>query len=56
MLVRFFEIQKQRLVKKDLDAGALAGPGGTGGDVNERAAWALLARVVFNLDEMVTKG
>ena len=54
MLVRFFEAQKQRFVHKELDAAAVAGPGE--GDVNERAAWTALARVVFNLDEMIVKG
>ena len=31
----------------------LTGPGS--GDVNERAAWTALARVLFNLDEAIMK-
>jgi hypothetical protein len=53
MLTRFFEAQKGRCERKELDAAALAGAGA--GDVNERAAWTALARVLFNLDETVTK-
>jgi len=53
LLVAFYEAQLVRLVKKELDAAALAGPGS--GDVNERAAWTALARVLFNLDEAITR-
>ena len=52
-LVQFFEQQKQRFEKKELDAAAVAGPGKD--DVNERAAWTALARALFNLDEAITK-
>jgi hypothetical protein len=52
-LTAFAEAQKERFEKKELDAAAVAGPGD--GDVNERAAWAALARVLFNLDEMIVK-
>ncbi len=52
-LAAFFTAQKQRLEKKELDAKTIAGDGP--GDVNERAAWTALARVVLNLDEVVTK-
>jgi hypothetical protein len=54
LLVRFYETQKGRFARKELDAAALAGEGA--GDVNERAAWTALARVLFNLDETITKG
>jgi hypothetical protein len=53
-LVQFYQAQKLRLAKKQLNAAAIAGPGEA--EVNERAAWTLLARVLFNLDEFMTKG
>ncbi len=53
-LVRFFELQHARLKRQELDAAKIAGPGP--GDARERAAWALLARSILNLDEFVTKG
>jgi hypothetical protein len=49
----FLEVQKNRFEAKELDAKAVAGDGP--GDVNERAAWTALARVVFNLDEAIIK-
>jgi hypothetical protein len=52
-LVRFYEAQKRRLERHELDAVALAGPGP--GDATERAAWAALARALLNLDETITK-
>jgi hypothetical protein len=52
-LVTFVQAQKRRFESKELDAAAVAGPGA--GDVNERAAWTALARVLFNLDEMITR-
>ncbi len=52
-LVRFFETQKRRCEKKELDAAKIAGAGA--GDVNERAAWTALARILFNLDEAIVK-
>jgi hypothetical protein len=54
MLVRFFHAQRDRFDRKELDAAAVAGAGK--GDVNERASWTVLARVLFNLDEAITKG
>jgi hypothetical protein len=54
MLSRFYEAQKERFDRKELDARAVAGPGQ--GDPAERAAWVVLARALFNLDETVTKG
>ena len=53
MLVQFYESQRGRLERKELDASAIAGPGES--DVIERAAWTVLARSLFNLDEAVTK-
>jgi len=53
MLVRFYESQRGRFGRKELDAAAIAGPGGS--DAVERAAWTVLARSLFNLDETVTK-
>jgi Protein of unknown function (DUF1553)/Protein of unknown function (DUF1549)/Planctomycete cytochrome C len=53
-LVKFFESQKQRFTSKALDAAKLTGPGE--GDLNERAAWTVVARALFNLDEAITKG
>ena len=52
-LAAFFAAQRLRFEKKELNAGAIAGQGA--GDINERAAWTALARVVLNLDETVTK-
>jgi mono/diheme cytochrome c family protein len=54
LLVKFYEAQKKRFEAKELDAEAVAGHGA--GDVNERAAWSALARVLFNLDEAIVKG
>jgi hypothetical protein len=54
MLVRFYHQQKTRLERKELDAAAIAGPGP--GEAVERAAWAIVARAILNLDEAVTKG
>jgi hypothetical protein len=53
LLVQFYQAQKQRFAGKELDAGAVAGPGG--GDVIERAAWTVVARALLNLDETITK-
>jgi len=53
MLARFYESQRGRLERNELDAPAIAGPGGS--DTVERAAWTILARSLFNLDETVTK-
>jgi hypothetical protein len=53
LLVKFYEAQKQRFVSKELDAAAVAGPGS--GDLIERATWTAVARIVFNLDETITR-
>ncbi len=52
-LVKFFQMQKHRCERKELDAAKIAGTGS--GDVNERAAWTALARTLFNLDEAIVK-
>jgi hypothetical protein len=52
-LVQFYESQKRRFERKDLDAAKIAGAGS--GDVNERAAWTALARILCNLDEAIVK-
>jgi hypothetical protein len=52
-LVAFYQAQKRRCEAKDLDAAKIAGPGA--GDVNERAAWTALARILCNLDEAIVK-
>jgi hypothetical protein len=53
-LVEFLATQRTRLQAGELDAAKLAGKGE--GDVIERAAWTALARALFNLDEVITKG
>ena len=53
-LAQFFQSQKRRFELKELDAAKIAGPGT--GEAGERAAWTILARVILNLDEAVTKG
>jgi hypothetical protein len=53
-LTEFVEAQRLRLAAGELDAAALIGD--SSGEAIERAAWTALARVLFNLDEMVTRG
>ena len=53
-LARFFQVQKRRFELKELDPAKIAGPGEA--EAGERAAWTVLARVLLNLDEAVTKG
>lgn len=52
-LVEFFRAQQERFARKEMDPATIA-PGGAGNDV-ECAAWTVLARVVLNLDEAITK-
>lgn len=52
-LVRFYSTQKERLAGNPDAARALAGVSAP--DVVERAAWTVCARVLLNVDEMVTK-
>jgi hypothetical protein len=53
LLVKFYAAQRARLESKELDAVTIAGPGE--GDVTERAAWTLAARLLLNLDETIVK-
>ena len=53
-LSQFFQSQKRRFELGDLDPTKIACAGT--GNANERAAWTVLARVLLNLDESVTKG
>jgi Protein of unknown function (DUF1553)/Protein of unknown function (DUF1549)/Planctomycete cytochrome C len=53
LLATFLERQRKRLEQKELDASAIAGQ--SADDVNERAAWTLLARALFNLDEAICR-
>jgi hypothetical protein len=46
--------QRRRLAAGELDAAALAG-GEPDADIQERAAWTLLARAAMNLDETIVK-
>jgi hypothetical protein len=52
-LTAFYTAQKSRFDAKELDAKAIAGM--SDGDVNDRAAWTVLARAVLNLDEAIVK-
>jgi hypothetical protein len=53
MLTKFYEAQRDRCIRKELDGAAIAGSGE--GNVPERAAWTMVARTLLNLDETVTK-
>jgi hypothetical protein len=53
LLGEFLGKQRARLANKDLDAARIAGTGA--GDVNDRAAWTVVARALLNLDETITK-
>ena len=52
-LIAFYLNHKKRLQSGELNAATIAGAAAP--DAVERAAWTLVARVVFNLDEMITK-
>jgi hypothetical protein len=57
-LVTFFQTQKNRCERKELDAAKIAGSTDrrdAGPTLNERAAWTALARTLFNLDEAIVK-
>ena len=53
LLAGFFTAQRERFERGELSAKAIAGDGL--GDLNERAAWTVLIRAIFNLDESVTR-
>jgi hypothetical protein len=55
LLEGYWENQHQRFASGTVDPSALAGEGGPG-EAAERAAWTALARVLFNLDEFITRG
>jgi hypothetical protein len=52
LLRNYLHAQRQRITANELDAATIAGPGG---DAPERAAWTLVARVLLNLDQTITK-
>ncbi len=52
-LVAFYEAQKARLDTGELEVAALLGKDQTD---TQLAAWAMVARAIYNLDEAVTKG
>jgi hypothetical protein len=52
-LKTFLEAQRQRLTSKELDAAVVSGGKDAGSMAH--AAWTLLARALFNLDEFVTR-
>ncbi len=52
-LVQFYASQRARFAAKEIDAGAVSGPGD--GDPVERASWTALARALLNLDETITR-
>jgi hypothetical protein len=53
-LAQFYRTQKRRLERNELDAAKIAGAGE--GKTGERAAWTIVARVILNLDEAITRG
>jgi len=52
-LLAFHDAQLKRFESKELDAAKIAGA--EAGDVQEIAAWTLVARAIMNLDEFITK-
>jgi hypothetical protein len=52
-LLEFVETQRTRFAAGQLNAQAVAG--GDDADIIERATWTSLARVLFNLDEAITR-
>ena len=52
LLVKFFEVQRERFKAEPKRAEAVAG---AGADAVDRAAWAAVARTILNLDEFITK-
>jgi hypothetical protein len=54
-IVHFYEVELERFKKGDLKSDEFL-TGGTEENSNEQAAWTAVARVILNLDEMITKG
>ncbi len=52
-LMGFYQRQLERFKSGELEAGKIAGKGE--GEVNQRAAWTALARVILNTDEFITR-
>ena len=52
-MMNFYHTQLARFQKGEAKAEPLAGKGE--GDVNHRAAWTALARVLLNTDEFITR-
>jgi len=52
-LIGFYQKQLQRFKSSELEAGKIAGKGE--GEVNQRAAWTALARVILNTHEFITR-
>ncbi len=52
-LAAFYQDQRARFETGELDAKAVAGGGD--GDATEQAAWTVVARILLNLDEAITK-
>ncbi|MBS0266216.1 MAG: PSD1 domain-containing protein [Planctomycetes bacterium] len=53
LVLRFYEKQRERIDRKELNAEQLAGPGD--GPAADRAVWTLVARAILNLDETITR-
>jgi hypothetical protein len=53
-LLKFYKAQLERFAKGDLKPSELVGSD-KGERLNQEASWTALARVLFNLDETVTK-
>src|SRR5262249_53780968 len=54
-LVEFYQSQRARLEKGNLNAMQIAGEGADASQAVELAAWTLVGRAIVNLDEFVVK-